>query len=306
MPSFETIELSPEIGTEIVGLDLRSELADDDVAALRDLFARRHLLVLRGQELTAQQQGAFVGLFGEVADERMNGQYHTYISNVRGLSQADLRGELLWHSDSTTTPYPMLALCLYGEAVDGEVPNTRFASCARGYRVAPPALLEALEGLEVVNIATFDRDSEFLYSAERFAPRELPEDTYHNYRANYPVLFRHPQTGEMLLFASEYLSARLVGLDYDESEALLRQVFDVLYDPAFVFEHEWRQGDVVIWDNLALQHSREAFREGQDGTRDLRRVVVNPHYDDLLDYAPKVRDSLGYLEDNRPRVDSPS
>jgi hypothetical protein len=80
----------------------------------------------------------------------------------------------------------------------------------------------------------------------------------------------------------------------------------VLYDPAFVFEHEWRQGDVVIWDNLALQHSREAFREGQDGTRDLRRVVVNPHYDDLLDYAPKVRDSLGYLEDNRPRVDSPS
>jgi taurine dioxygenase len=304
--TFERIELSPAIGTEIVGLDLHGEISDRDVAALRDEFDRRHLLLVRGQQLDVEDQVSFVGVFGEVADERMNGEHHTYVSNVRGVSQTDLRGELLWHSDSTTTPFPMQGLSLYAGRVSGDVPATRFASCARGYRAAPAELLERLAGLETINIAGFKPDSVFDYSVERFAPRELPEDTYHNYRTTYPVLYPHPRTGEMLLFVNQFFSARIAGMDYEESEALYEEMFEVLYEPAFIYEHHWRQDDLLVWDNLALQHSRSAFAEGQDGVRDLRRVSINPDFEKMLDYAPFVRASLLFMEQESPRATASS
>jgi taurine dioxygenase len=147
---------------------------------------------------------------------------------------------------------------------------------AEAHHAMPGELRDRLDGLRTINIAGFKPDSEFEYDTRRFAPSELPESTYHNYRTTYPVLHHHPITGQPLLFVNEFFSSRIEGMEYDESEALYRELFAVLYDPAYLYVHEWRQGDLLVWDNLALQHARRPFAAGQRGTRNLRRVAVNP------------------------------
>jgi taurine dioxygenase len=87
-----------------------------------------------------------------------------------------------------------------------------------------------------------------------------------------PVIWRHPRTGQPLLFVSQQMTARIEGLAPDESEALLEELFAHLYRPELVLDHEWRQGDLVVWDNLAVQHARGNVEiEGPERT--LRKVI---------------------------------
>ena len=89
-------------------------------------------------------------------------------------------------------------------------------------------------------------------------------------RAEHPVLMTHPVTGVDLLYVSAMQTDSIVGLPETESEALLARCWDVLYAPDNVYEHVWSLGDLVVWDNLAVHHARDAVQ----GRRTLRRVPV--------------------------------
>ena len=120
-------------------------------------------------------------------------------------------------------------------------------------------------------------------------PDELPDDTYYYPRTVYPVLWRHPRTGEELIFANEHMSLQLEGIDKEQGEAIFGALFEILYDPQYVYEHCWKQGDLVIWDNLALQHGRRAFY-GNPGVRTLIRTTINPAQDAYLEHGKRVLD----------------
>jgi taurine dioxygenase len=88
-----------------------------------------------------------------------------------------------------------------------------------------------------------------------------------------PIPFLHPRTGRPILYLCEQSTSEIVELPHEESEALLMRLFDHLYDPAFVLEHHWRKGDLVIWDNLAIQHGRpDVTTEGP--ARTLRKTFA--------------------------------
>jgi taurine dioxygenase len=89
-------------------------------------------------------------------------------------------------------------------------------------------------------------------------------------QAEHPVLMTHPITGARILYVTAMQTDSIVGLADDESEALLEQLWGELYAPGNVYEHEWQVGDLLVWDNLALQHARGAVT----GRRTLRRVPV--------------------------------
>jgi taurine dioxygenase len=102
-------------------------------------------------------------------------------------------------------------------------------------------------------------------AAKAEAPAWLP---WTEHRA----VMAHPVTGAPLLFVNEMQTARLVGVNEEESWALMQAVFGYLYDPPYVYEHMWNQGDLVIWDNIALQHARSALPARS--RRTLQRVIV--------------------------------
>jgi taurine dioxygenase len=88
-----------------------------------------------------------------------------------------------------------------------------------------------------------------------------------------PLVGRHPRTGRSVLNANEMHTDRVVGLDPDESEALLAEVYAFLYADANVYRHEWQVGDLVLWDNIAVHHGRPAFPTSEERT--LQRVVMH-------------------------------
>ena len=86
-----------------------------------------------------------------------------------------------------------------------------------------------------------------------------------------PVILRHPRTGRTLLYVSQQATIEILGLSEDENEALLAELFGYLYEPSAIVEHEWRTGDLVVWDNIATQHGRgKVTLDGPERT--LRKV----------------------------------
>jgi taurine dioxygenase len=104
----------------------------------------------------------------------------------------------------------------------------------------------------------------------------------------HPVIARHPRTGVEIVMAGAMHTDSIVGVPAAESDALLREIFAILYDPANVLRHAWSVGDLVLWDNIALQHGRRDIP--LDEPRTLQRVVLGdytpselvPHLAELL------------------------
>jgi alpha-ketoglutarate-dependent taurine dioxygenase len=87
------------------------------------------------------------------------------------------------------------------------------------------------------------------------------------------VARRHPRTGKTTLYVSQQVTQDIVGLSPDDNEELLEELFEHLYAPDNVYAHEWRTGDLVVWDNQALQHARSKV-ELEGPTRTLRKVFA--------------------------------
>jgi taurine dioxygenase len=93
--------------------------------------------------------------------------------------------------------------------------------------------------------------------------------------ADHPVCKIHPRTGRPILFVTEHHADRIKELEADASRELLEQLFRQLYAAAHVYTHQWQLHDLLIWDNLALQHGRPEVADLANGKRAMQRVAVN-------------------------------
>jgi taurine dioxygenase len=178
---------------------------------------------------------------------------------------------LLYHSDGMWSEWPFHVISLWGEDVQPPVPPTLFASTTHACRTLPAELQSRLEGLQAVHVP----------GPESFKHRKLDEaggtlvmpKRDREYSNVQPILFRHPRTGEEFIYASQQMTSHVVGLAPAESDALLDEVFAHIYSPGNTLQHQWRQHDLVMWDNLAAQHARpEVERSDTAATRTLRKV----------------------------------
>lgn len=261
---WDVVALSPALGVEIRGLDLRDAIAAEDVERLRDLFDEKGLLLFRGQQLSEADQLRICALFRPVVEPV------AWISNVEPGFHPE--GELAWHCDYAFTPHPMLGLSLYAiELAPGAAP-TDFANNARACAALPAAIREQLEKLRVVHLidAIDGRDNVRTrideIGGEAASPALYP-------RHARPAIWRHPATGVPLLFVLGQQASHFEGWSCAASDALLEAAFRVLYEPSNVHRHVWEVGDFVVWDNLLIQHGRRANPNAV--RRSLRRVAMN-------------------------------
>jgi taurine dioxygenase len=166
-----------------------------------------------------------------------------------------------FHSDLCSTPLPFDAISLLAQDVDEGNTSTKFASGLRAYRLLPQATRDLIGRLDVNMVQTVADKSLLTY--------DVPENAFNLVR---PVVLRHRVTGEPILYCSESSAARIEGWARAESDALLAELFAVLYDPGNIYRHVWRNGDLVIWDNLSLQHGRDPVEPGRP--RRMQRVVA--------------------------------
>jgi taurine dioxygenase len=274
----KTRQLHPSFGLRVDGLDLATADLDAVGSELRELYERSRLLVLPEQQLAPDRHVAFASLFGSVLEER--GAQVSHVSNMRpdGITPD---GALLFHSDLAFTPEPLPGLSLHALEVPSNGAPTVFASAVRAAAEMPPDLRARVTDRRAVNGYGFT-----LPYDRRMRERDLPPGSP---VTEHPVIAQHPRTGDETVMANELHTDRITGVSERESEDLLEELFAVLYAPAHLYRHEWQVGDVLVWDNVALQHSRPSFPRAEPRT--LQRVTVAER--GTYDLVPNLDELLG-------------
>lgn len=219
--------------------DLATVLTGDQAQRLIDLFRQHKLLVFRNQHLGEDDQVRLMELFGPVLGSK--GEYRE-LSADGNLGS----GPLAWHSDLAFTEEPFEAISLHAVEVQDGKSWTAFANGITTLRDLEPELRAQLEGRDAVTVLS-------MIQTHRAVTYETPDFLPQQTR---PLVIPHPHTGEPILYINEMQTARIEGLPRAESDALLTQLFDRLYAEDTVYRHHWNNGDVVVWDNIALQHAR--------------------------------------------------
>lgn len=248
--------LSP-FGVEITR-DLSDPLAPSEEHHFRELFNQHGLILARGQSLTMERQRELCGLLGPILLREGEGGY---ISNEEGGYSAS---EYNWHSDAAYTEHPFDALSLHAIDVVDDASSTRFVSAEQAMDRLPGSLRERLEGREQEMISPH-----YTMLAERTCDRRDPEALK---QGVLPVIFKNPHNNRKCVWVSAMQTSRVLGMEWEESRDLLHEVYDQLYSGENMLEHRWRKGDLIIWDNIALQHKRENIEDV--GLRILQRVIV--------------------------------
>jgi taurine dioxygenase len=266
-------DLPGPVGTEVRDLDLRRPLGREQVVLLREVFDRRHLVLFPEQVVTGPEHVGFCRHFGPISPESREG--YGYVSNVRpdGILR---EGGIRFHSDLAFTSDPVQALSLYALEVPRSGAPTLFADASSVLDRMDPPLRERLERHTIVNVYDFT-----LPTDRRMRERDLAAGSPVIER---PMVSAHPRTGVPVVNANALQTDRVVGLPEEESEALLAELFALLYAPDNVLTLEWRVGDLVIWDNIAIQHERPEFPVLEPRT--MQRVCV--HDKSLLDLVPNI------------------
>lgn len=240
-----------------VDLALSGEVTEAQIAALRGLFDERRLLLFPGQRLSFEEQSRISGWFGPVTAKAAP----TRLANdpkVGGLVDA----ELAYHSDLSCAPEPLLGISLFAIDVAEDAAPTHFVDAMSPVAALPDALRARLGELQVMNLWPI-RLAERQRSAD--APKDWPGTAH-------PVLKAHPRTGAPIIYVNGSHTDRILGAPLDEGESLIQELFARLYDDGNRYEHHWRTGDFIVWDNLALQHARPRSAPGV--TRTLQRVEI--------------------------------
>jgi alpha-ketoglutarate-dependent taurine dioxygenase len=250
-------------GARVVGLDPGRELSDAEQHALRAALDEHHLLIAYLPGLTPEGQQRIASVFGPIVDESGKGDGWTLVSDRPGGVINE--GPLLFHSDLAFTPTPLTALSLYALEVPAGGTATHFADGTRAATHLPPDLRASAAGHTALHVFPLTNSR----GDERYRIATLDPGAP---RAEHPVLWDHPRTGAPTVYVSAMQTDSIVGLPERESEALLVALWDRLYEPGNVYTHRWEVGDLVVWDNVSVQHARDDVKPG-DG-RTLRRVPV--------------------------------
>jgi len=253
--SYETIaveKLTPIIGAEISGVDLRGPLADEDAAAIRQAWLDHLVLFFRDQRIDDEQQLAFALRFGPMDVSPLQ-TVHQDAPEIVVLDQLHPVGEGAdeWHSDNTFLRDPPVASILRAVQLPELGGDTCFASMYAAYEALSPALREMLDGLRAVHDITRP-----LQKAIRDGHSSLDLATM---QAQCPpvehnVVVTHPETGRKALFVNRNSTTRLVGLTERENDVLLSFLFDHVRSPEFQCRFHWAPGSIAFWDNRAVQH----------------------------------------------------
>lgn len=273
MTKLETRDLNSGFGVEVFGVSPRAPLDDDVIWALRRLFDEKGMLVIRDidADFNFQHYLSYLLIGEELPVQGSEGahsaQPERFVSNRDAESSAPF-GRLLYHSDFMWSEAVFRLLSLYGVKVEQPTSPTMFVSAAAAWDTLPDSLRARVEGRFAIHgqDATYQQraggDADVLVST-------FAEET----TIRLPIGHRHPRTGRTILYVAQQMTHRIDGMEAAESEALLEELFDHLYRPENVIEHHWREGDLVLWDNIALQHARpNVTTEGPE--RKLRKVFA--------------------------------
>jgi taurine dioxygenase len=252
------------VGAEVRGLDL-TNINDSAFARIVDAWHDHSVLLFRNQHLDDHGLIAFSRRFGdldwapvqETGRRFVEGMPEIYVvSNVieNGEPIGSLgAGEAVWHTDMSYLDVPPKASTLYALEVPPTGGNTSFCNMYSVYEALPAGLKQDIAELKIKHDGTYNSGG---YVRQGVTPSDDPRTSP---GAIHPLVCTHPDTRRRMLYLGRRRNAYLVGLALAESEALLDLLWSYVAKPEFAWEHAWRVGDLVMWDNRCTMHRRDPF-----------------------------------------------
>ncbi|MDB5905509.1 MAG: hypothetical protein JWM26_4387 [Betaproteobacteria bacterium] len=267
--------IGKHLGAEISGVDLSKPLADDTFAQVAKAFFDNEVAFFRHQKLTPEQQVAFTRRFGVLEQHvRKESRLKDHpeiliISNLldeNGNAIGSQDAGRFWHSDLSYKKEPSMLSALYSLEVpvkDGRVlGDTSFASTTAAYEALPAETKQRIDGLKNVHSYRFYRSKNIEAQKQEQArggrviqEHVLTDDQLKSVPdVETPIVRTHPVTKRKGLFVNEAHTSHIVGVSPEESERLLSELYAHVIKPEFVYTHHWQPGDLLMWDNAAVQH----------------------------------------------------
>ena len=266
--SIEVVRTNAALGAEVSGIDLTHPLSDTGFEQLLNAWHDNLVVLIRGQPLTDPQLIAFSRRFGDLlpspaneVTDKFGGDLDDYpeiavVSNImeKGKPIGALgSGEAFWHTDSSFISRPPAGSFLHSIEVPPSGGDTSFCNMYLAYETLPEATKSRITGLKALHNFNYVASGKLRKGAvETDDPSKGPG-------AHHPLVRRHPDTGRTALFLGRRLKSYINGLSIAESEALLDELWAHATQKRFVWTHQWRAGDLIIWDNRCTMHQREAF-----------------------------------------------
>ncbi|HKA40528.1 MAG TPA: TauD/TfdA family dioxygenase [Burkholderiales bacterium] len=265
--------LTPHIGAEVTGIDLRNPVDAETRWRLNAALVDGVALVIRDQDLAPGQYLAAVSLFGEPMEQHFTQYALPGCPLVHEVSNrhTDKAGKRVkhgdgWHTDHTNHVRPPKYTSLYAVALPSSGGDTAVVNMRAGYEALPDAIRQKIEGMKTVNVFQGSASARSGPSADAQAERK-PEPVLQ------PLVRTNPDNGTKALYFHPVKTENIVGMDAAESQALLNDLLQRAVQTEFIYRHKWRKGDMLIWDNRAALH-RAHFDYDPGEHRLLYRVLV--------------------------------
>jgi taurine dioxygenase len=269
-PSIVCRPLSAALGAEISGIDLRREIDDQSFAQILAAWHDHLVILLRDQTLGEEDQVRFAERFGPLAVIHTKQFVRNHpavmlISNIREDGKpigALPDGEMQFHTDQCHQERPAMASMLYAIEVPSVGGNTLFANGYKAYDTLPAEVKRRIDGRKALN--AYDYDSAATRRSTRLS-EGVPSHAH-------PVVRTHPATGRKALYVNRLMTVRIEGMPPQESDEVLDFLFNHQERREFIYEHVWRPGDLLMWDNRCTLHARTDFSPNE--RRLMRRVTI--------------------------------
>jgi taurine dioxygenase len=260
-------KLTPAVGAEISNVDL-SHLSDAEFSQIEQAWNRHSALLFRDQNLTDDDLLAFSRRFGELdpppiqehGRQSPEGYPEVYVvSNVLDDKGAPIgalgAGEAVWHTDMSYLALPPDASMLYALEIPPSGGDTWVLGMQAAWAALPGALKARLRERRIKHDGTYNSGG---YLRKGVTPSDDPHQAP---GAWHPAVLRHPVTGAPSLYLGRRRNSYVEGLAPAESEALLDALWAHIEHPEFRYQHRWRVGDLLLWDNRSTMHRRDPFDE---------------------------------------------
>jgi taurine dioxygenase len=257
--------VTPAVGAEISGVDL-SRVSDAEFAQIEQAWNRHGALLFRDQKLTDDDLLAFSRRFGELdpppiqehGRQSPEGYPDIYVvSNVlddKGTPIGALgAGEAVWHTDMSYLATPPVASMLFALEVPPTGGNTWLLGMQAAWSTLPDALKAKVRGRRIKHDGTYNSGG---FLRKGVTPTDDPHQAP---GAWHPAVLAHPATGAPMLYLGRRRNSYVEGLSSAESDALLDALWAHIERPDLRYEHRWRVGDLLLWDNRSTMHRRDPF-----------------------------------------------
>ena len=272
--TFAVTPLTPRIGAEIEGVDLREELSQDTIDELYQALLTHKVIFFRDQDITQEQHIAFARRFGdlEIHPTTPKDQPNPEVFHLRPInwgaetntnSGKKHSGADLWHSDVTWRETPSLGSVLRGRVIPEVGGDTLWSDQAAAYEGLSPAMKEWVCTLTAIHDGSVFAKA----AAERGRTFDavIPE-------VEHPVVRTHPDTGERALYVNCAFTKCIKGLSKKESDWLLDHLYAQAAIPEYQVRFRWRENSIAFWDNRACQHY--AVGDYAPAMRHMERVTI--------------------------------